>query len=82
MMRRLDPVLRSFGQNVAKRRAAKGLSQEAVAEKADLDRTYLSDIERGARNPGISNVVRLAKALGVTASWVRPLGNAPAPVSL
>ncbi len=65
-MRKRDPILCSFGQSVAKHRRAKGLSQEALAEKADLDRTYLSDIERGVRNPGIKNVIRIAKALGIT----------------
>ena len=65
-MPKRDPVLRSFGQSVAKLRRGKGLSQECLAEKADLDRTYLSDIERGVRNPGIKNVARIAKALGVS----------------
>ncbi len=69
-----DPILRSLGQNVAKYREEKGLSQETLAERADLNRTYLSDIERGVRNPGIKNVVRLAKALGIrTAKLVEGL---------
>ncbi len=63
-----DPILAAFGQGVRTHRDAKGLSQEALAEKADLDRTYISDIERGTRNPGIKNVVRLARALGITTS--------------
>jgi transcriptional regulator with XRE-family HTH domain len=67
-MRKRDPILCSFGQSVAKHRRAKALSQEALAEKADLDRTYLSDIERGVRNPGIKNVILIAKALGITPS--------------
>ena len=67
-MRKRDPILCSFGQSVAKHRRVKGLSQEALAEKADLDRTYLSDIERGVRNPGIKNVIVIAKALGITPS--------------
>ena len=67
-MRKRDPILCSFGQNLARHRRARELSQEALAEKADLDRTYLSDIERGVRNPGIRNVVLIAKALGVSAS--------------
>jgi transcriptional regulator with XRE-family HTH domain len=67
-MRKRDPILCSFGQSLAKHRRAKELSQEALAEKADLDRTYLSDIERGVRNPGIRNVVLIAKALGISAS--------------
>jgi len=67
-MRKRDPILCSFGQSVAKHRRAKEYSQEALAEKADLDRTYLSDIERGVRNPGIKNVIVIAKALGITPS--------------
>jgi len=65
-MRKRDSILCSFGQSLAKHRRAKELSQEALAEKADLDRTYLSGIERGVRNPGIKVVIRLARALGVT----------------
>ena len=63
-----DPVLRAFGFSVKKHREAKGLTQKALAEKADLDRTYLSDVERGTRNLGIKNIVRLAKALRITTS--------------
>jgi transcriptional regulator with XRE-family HTH domain len=71
-MRKRDPILSAFGRCVRCQRDAKGLSQEQLAEKADLDRTYISDIERGARNPGIKNVVRLARALGIsTAELVR-----------
>jgi len=65
-MPKRDPILAAFGQNVRKRREALQFTQEGLAEKADLDRTYISDIERGTRNPGVKNVVRLAKALGVT----------------
>ena len=63
-----DPVLRAFGFAVKRHREAKGLTQETLAEKADLDRTYLSDVERGTRNLGIKNVVRLANGLGITSS--------------
>jgi transcriptional regulator with XRE-family HTH domain len=58
-MSKRDPILAAFGRNLRKRREAKQLTQEALAEKADLDRTYISDIERGARNPGVRNLVRL-----------------------
>ena len=67
-MSKRDPVLRAFGQSLRKNRDAKGLSQELLAERADLDRTYISDIERGTRNPGLKNVVRLAKALGISSA--------------
>lgn len=48
-------------------RLAKRLSQEAFAFEAKIHRTYVSDIERGARNPTITVVEKLAKALGVKA---------------
>ena len=46
-------TLTRFGLKVRRCREAIGLSQEALAEKAELDRTYISGIERGARNPTI-----------------------------
>ena len=61
-----DKTLAAFGRNVARIRDERGFSQDKLAEKADLDRTYLSGIERGVRNPGIKIVIRLADALGVT----------------
>jgi transcriptional regulator with XRE-family HTH domain len=60
-----DFVLVKFGRNLRKFRDAAGLTQETLAERADMDRTYLSDIERGLRNAGIKNIVRLANALGI-----------------
>ena len=61
-----DKTLAAFGRNVARIRDERGFSQDKLAEKADLDRMYLSGIERGVRNPGIKVVIRLAHALGVT----------------
>ena len=61
-----DKTLAAFGLNVARIRDERGFSQDKLAEKADLDRTYLSGIERGVRNPGIKVVIRIARALGVT----------------
>jgi transcriptional regulator with XRE-family HTH domain len=51
--------------NIRKRREALDFSQEMLAEKAGLDQTYISGIECGKRNPGIKNVARIAKALGI-----------------
>jgi transcriptional regulator with XRE-family HTH domain len=65
-MPKRDPVLAALGQNVRQRREARELTQEKLAEKAGLDPTYISGIERGLRNPGIKNVARLAKALGLS----------------
>ena len=64
-MPKRDTVLAALGQNV-RRREARELTQEKLAEKAGLDPTYISGTERGLRNPGIKNVARLAKALGLT----------------
>jgi transcriptional regulator with XRE-family HTH domain len=63
-----DPVQAALGQNVRKRRELKHLTQEKLAERSDLDPTYISGIERGLRNPGIKNVARIARALGITTS--------------
>ncbi|HWD90736.1 MAG TPA: helix-turn-helix transcriptional regulator [Verrucomicrobiae bacterium] len=60
--------LNVLGQNVRKWREQKALTQEALAERADLDPTYISGIERGVRNPSVLSVVRIARALGVTTS--------------
>jgi transcriptional regulator with XRE-family HTH domain len=48
-------------------RLSKGISQEELAEKARLDRTYVSSVERGHRNIGIDNIEKLAEALSVEA---------------
>jgi len=63
-MPKRDSVLAALGQNVRRRREVRELTQEKLAERASLDPTYISGIERGLRNPGIKNVARLAKALG------------------
>ncbi|RZF60875.1 XRE family transcriptional regulator [Sphingomonas populi] len=60
-------IRRRLGSNLRRLREARGLSQEAFAYEANIHRTYVSDIERGARNPTILIVEKLAKSLGVTA---------------
>ena len=55
-----------FGSNVRRIRRAKNMSQETLAELADVHRTYVSGIERGnGRNPTIRAVAKIAKALEV-----------------
>lgn len=61
-------ALTAFGSNLRREREEKKLTQEKLAEKADLDPTYISGIERGVRNPSLLSIVRIAKALGTTAS--------------
>lgn len=53
----------SFGRGVRSHREALSISQERLAEIAALDRTYISGIERGVRNPTLLTVARIAKAL-------------------
>ncbi|OYW22630.1 helix-turn-helix domain-containing protein [Sphingomonas sp. 32-62-10] len=54
--------------NVRKAREAKGWSQEDFADRAGIHRTYVSDIERGRRNPTITVVEKLAGPFEMTAS--------------
>lgn len=55
-----------FGFAVKTRREALGLTQEDLAEKARIHRTYLSDVERGTRNLALVNIERLAAALAMS----------------
>jgi len=61
-------IRKRLGSNVKRLRQEKGWSQEDYADRAGIHRTYVSDIERAARNPTISIVEKLAKALEVSAS--------------
>jgi len=66
-----------FGKVVRRRREAAGLSQEALADRAGLHRTYISLLERGLRMPSIQVVRQLAAALGTTmTSLIRDLEQA------
>jgi transcriptional regulator with XRE-family HTH domain len=58
-------IRQRLGRNLRRLRREKGWSQEAFAEEAGIHRTYVSDIERGARNPTIAVLEQLAKPLGV-----------------
>lgn len=60
-----DKLLCSFGLHLKSLRLANGLSQEDLALKAELDRTYISGIERGKRNVSILNLFKIADALEV-----------------
>lgn len=62
----MDDIRQRLAANMRRLRRAKGLSQEAFADVAGIHRTYVSDIERGARNPTITVVEKLARGLGVS----------------
>ena len=58
----------AFGLAVKERRNERDISQEDLGELADLHRTFISDIERGARNPTITTVFKIARALKINPS--------------
>lgn len=58
-----DPKI-VFGRNVRRLRNASGLSQEELASRAGLHRTYISSVERSQRNVSLENIHALAAALG------------------
>lgn len=67
MKNKPSPLIK-LGQNIRTRREALGLSQEALAFQAGLDRTYIGGVERGERNLGVLNLCRIAHALEVLPS--------------
>jgi transcriptional regulator with XRE-family HTH domain len=62
----VDDLRAALGQRVRELRERSALSQEQLAERADLHWTYVSGVERGRRNPGLNILARLARALRVT----------------
>lgn len=64
-MKNSDNMKILLGQRVKQLRLKAGLSQEAFADRCGLDRTYISGIERGVRNPTLEIINIIAKGLGV-----------------
>ncbi len=65
-------VKKAFGTSVKTWRKRLGMSQETLAERAELHRTYISDVERGARNLSLESITRLATALDISAAALFP----------
>jgi transcriptional regulator with XRE-family HTH domain len=63
--RPLDPNLKRIGSRIREIRVERGLTQEELAHRVGVDRTYQSDVERGQRNFGVLLVFDYAKALRV-----------------
>lgn len=66
MPKRETSARQRFAANLRETRKELGISQEKLAELAELHRTYIGSVERGERNITIDNMERLARALGVT----------------
>lgn len=64
-MRKQSEDCVAFGLRVRRLREAIGISQEALATKANIHRTYIGGIERGERNPTLTMIHRIARALDV-----------------
>lgn len=64
-----------LGQNVRTRRLARGMSQEQLALEASMKRSYVSELERGLRNPTVRALGRLAKALKVDPAHLLSAGE-------
>jgi transcriptional regulator with XRE-family HTH domain len=63
-----ENILEKFGQRVRAKRLRQGLTQEKLASKAGVHRTYIGMIERAEKNITLENVQKIAKALQVTPS--------------
>ena len=61
-------VKKAFGNALREVRKRRGLSQLDVSTASDLDRAYLSELERGLKNPSLETIFRLADAMGVPAT--------------
>ncbi len=59
-------ILKLFGERVRVLRQARGISQEALALAAGLDRTYVGGVERGERNISLMNIQKIAQALDMS----------------
>lgn len=66
----ISPVHAAFGDALRELRDERGVSQEAVALEAGLNRGYYSGVERGVRNVSLTNITKIADALRVPASQV------------
>jgi transcriptional regulator with XRE-family HTH domain len=67
-MRTRSPAHAAFGNAIREIRKRHGISQAALAEECSLDRTYISGIERGQRNPSLTNILKIAAALSTRLS--------------
>lgn len=70
--RNKTPIRRAFGLKARMRRYEIGLTQEELAEKADLHPTYIGSVERGERNISLENIIVLSQALSCSPKDLMP----------
>lgn len=74
----MDDIRRRFGSRVRELRNARGWSQEGLADRAGVHRTYVGSVERGEQNISLTNIERLAATLGVSlAELFAPFADRP-----
>lgn len=66
----MNELRMKFGEKIRMIREAQGLSQEDLAFKSGLHRTYIGGIERGERNPSLESIAKIAKALDVPLNYL------------
>lgn len=64
------PVLVSLGEAIRSLRKSQGISQEELAHRSQVDRAYMSSIERGTQNPGVMTIIRIADAMGISVAEI------------
>lgn len=78
----MDDIRKRFGERIRQLRNDRGWSQEELADRAGLHRTYIGSVERGEQNLSLVNIERLAATLGVSlAKLFAPFKDDPAPPS-
>ena len=75
MKKETNQNLINLGLNIKKTRLKLQLSQEQLALKCDFDRTYISMLERGKRNPSYLNLLKLVKGLEISISQLLEINN-------
>jgi transcriptional regulator with XRE-family HTH domain len=71
----MSPTARQFGKRLRVLREAAGRSQADVAKRAGLSRVFVNQLEAGTRDPSLSTLTRVAKALGVTLAALLDAGE-------
>lgn len=64
------PVLVTLGEAIRSMRKARGISQEELAHRSQVDRAYMSSIERGIQNPGVMTIIRIAKGMDISVAEI------------
>ncbi len=65
-MKTKDTIVIDFGNRVRKERIKQGLSQEELAEKAEVHRNYIGLVERAERDPALSYIAKIARGLNIS----------------